>query len=96
MIATHAGQQVQNHAGKVAARVTNSGESFKLRKRLNVAKGATRLFNFFEVSVHLMQVMARACGHNQLNLFNREDISSWHKELAELAGIEWSGFDPGR
>ncbi|MBS1939215.1 MAG: hypothetical protein JST98_01775 [Bacteroidetes bacterium] len=48
------------------------------------------------MSVHLMQVMACACGHNQLNLFNKEDISSWHKELAELAGIEWSGFDPGR
>ncbi|HRN36964.1 MAG TPA: glutamate synthase-related protein [Flavobacteriales bacterium] len=90
--------------GCISARICNTNrcptgittQDPELRKRLNVAKGATRLFNFFEVSVHLMQVMARACGHDQLSQFNKDDISSWHKELAELAGIEWSGFDPNR
>lgn len=90
--------------GCISARICNTNrcptgittQDPELRKRLNVTQGATRLFNFFEVSVHLMQVMARACGHDQLNQFNKEDISSWHKELAELAGIQWSGFDPNR
>ena len=40
----------------------------------------------------LMQVMARACGHRHLTQFNKDDLASWNKELAELAGIEWSGF----
>ena len=43
-----------------------------------------------------MQVMARACGHDHLNQFNKDDITSWHKDLAELAGIEWSGFMENR
>lgn len=63
-----------------------------LRKRLNVDVAAKRLANFFEASTELMKVMARACGHDHLNQFERRDISSWHKELAELAGIEWSGY----
>lgn len=90
--------------GCISARICNTNrcptgittQDPELRSRLNVAKGATRLFNFFQVSVHLMQVMARACGHDHLSQFNKEDLSSWHKELAALAGIEWSGFDPDR
>ena len=44
----------------------------------------------------LMQVMARACGHDHLSQFAKDDLASWDKSLAELAGIEWSGFDPNR
>lgn len=68
----------------------------KLRKRLNVDVSAKRLATFLQATTELMQVMARACGHHHLNQFNKDDISTWHKELAELAGIEWSGFDPQR
>lgn len=90
--------------GCIAARICNTNrcptgittQDPKLRGRLNVIKGSMRLHNLFEASVHLMKIMARACGHDHLNKFNKEDLSSWHKELAELAGIEWSGFDPNR
>ena len=51
---------------------------------------------FFAASTKLMQVMARACGHTHLNQFSRDDLASWDKALAELAGIEWSGFDSSR
>ena len=65
----------------------------KLRARLNVDAAAERLARFFNASITLMQVMARACGHDHLNRFNRNDITSWKKELAELAGIQWAGLD---
>jgi len=38
-----------------------------------------------------MQVMARACGHDHLNQFNIGDLTSWKKEMAELAGIPFAG-----
>ncbi|MFA7521930.1 MAG: glutamate synthase-related protein [Halothiobacillaceae bacterium] len=67
-----------------------------LRKRLDVDVSAKRLATFLEASVQLMQVMARACGHDHLNQFARDDLASWHKNIAELAGIQWSGFMPDR
>lgn len=68
----------------------------ELRKKLNVEASAQRLSNFFSATIELMQVMARACGHTHLNEFSKDDLASWDKSLAELAGIEWSGFDPDR
>lgn len=68
----------------------------ELRKKLKVDVAARRLANFLEASVELMQVMARACGHSHLNQFNGNDLASWDKSLAELAGIEWSGFSKNR
>ena len=90
--------------GCVGARICNTNlcpagiatQKSELRKKLNVETAAQRLANFFEASIKLMQVMARACGHSHLNQFNKNDLTSWHKELAELAGIEWSGFSEDR
>ncbi|MBV7297170.1 glutamate synthase-related protein [Enterovibrio paralichthyis] len=62
-----------------------------LRKRLDIDAASDRLFNFFTASTHLMQVMARACGHEHLNQFSRRDIATFSKEMAELAGIQYSG-----
>lgn len=68
----------------------------ELRKKLKVDVAAKRLANFFDATVELMQVMARACGHDHLNQFNQDDLAAWDKSLAELAGIEWSGFSDQR
>lgn len=68
----------------------------ELRAKLNVDVAAERLARFFGASVELMAVMSRACGHSALSEFNKNDLASWHRTLAELAGIEWSGFDPHR
>jgi len=43
-----------------------------------------------------MQVLSRTCGHNHLNQFSNNDLASWDEMLAELAGIEWSGFSEDR
>ncbi len=90
--------------GCVGARICNTNlcpagiatQKPELRKKLKVDVAARRLANFLEASVQLMQVMARACGHNHLNQFTKDDLASWDKELASLAGIEWSGFDEKR
>ena len=87
--------------GCVAARMCNTNncpagiatQKEELRRRLNVDKSATQLNNFFNASVELMQVMARACGHGSLTEFNKEDLATWHRELAYLSGVKYSGFE---
>jgi len=86
--------------GCVAARMCNTNncpagiatQKADLRQRLNVEKSSTQLHNFFSASVELMQVMARACGHDHLNQFSQRDIATWHREMALLSGIHYSGL----
>jgi glutamate synthase domain-containing protein 2 len=90
--------------GCVAARMCNTNlcpagvatQDPELRKRIDVDASAQRLANFFGASTELMQVMARACGHDHLNQFSNCDITTWKKDIAELTGIEFAGFDPQR
>jgi methylamine---glutamate N-methyltransferase subunit C len=63
----------------------------ELRARLNIEKSAIQLFNFFTASASLMEVMARACGHDHLNKFNQNDITTWKKDIADLTGIKFGG-----
>ncbi len=63
-----------------------------LRQRLNVEKSATQLKNFFQASTELMSVMARACGHDSFEKFNQNDLATWHKEIALLSGVKYSGM----
>ncbi|PVB61785.1 glutamate synthase-related protein [Labrenzia sp. 011] len=62
-----------------------------LVNRLQVEKSARQLTNFFEASVELMQVMARACGHDHLNRFRPEDLTTWKREMADLSGVAYGG-----
>lgn len=86
--------------GCVAARICNTNncpagiatQKADLRQRLDVDKSARQLSNFFEASVELMQVMARACGHDSLSLFNKDDLATWHREMALLSGVRFSGL----
>jgi glutamate synthase domain-containing protein 2 len=86
--------------GCVAARICNTNncpagiatQNKDLRQRLNVGKSALQLQNFFEAATELMAVMARACGHNHLSQFNKNDLATWHRELALLSGVRYSGF----
>jgi hypothetical protein len=49
------------------------------------------LENFFNATVELMQVMARACGHDHLNQFNKDDITTFDRDMAYLTGIKYGG-----
>ena len=85
--------------GCIAARMCNSNncpvgiatQKPELRKMLDVQIGSEKLARYFEVSVELMQVLARACGHKNLSDFNYNDITTWKREMAELSGIKFAG-----
>ncbi|MGB5866379.1 MAG: glutamate synthase-related protein [Arcobacteraceae bacterium] len=86
--------------GCVGARMCNTNDcpvgiatqNPELRKQLNIEKSAKNLHNFFEASSSLMQMMARACGHDSLSKFNQKDISTWSRDMAMLSGIQYSGY----
>ncbi len=87
--------------GCVAARICNTNncptgiatQKEELRARLDVDKGAQQLANFFNASSELMQVMARACGHDHLNQFNQNDITTWKRKMADLTGVQFAGVN---
>ncbi len=65
-----------------------------LRSRLPVALAAKRLKNFFEASVELMQVLARACGHTHLDQLRHHDLTTWKRDVAYLTGVQYGGAVP--
>jgi len=85
--------------GCIAARMCNSNncpvgvatQKPELRARLDVQIGAQKLARFFGASVELMQVLARACGHDDLTKLNPGDITTWKLEMAHLSGIRFGG-----
>ena len=90
--------------GCVAARICNTNncpagvatQKEELRARLQVDVAAERLARFLKASVALMQVMARACGHAHLRDFCPDDITSWKRTVANLAGIQYGGVSTER
>jgi len=56
-----------------------------LVNRLIAENSAKQLANFFSASTELMQVMARACGHVHLSKFNRDDLTTWKRDMADIS-----------
>ncbi len=89
--------------GCVAARICNTNncpagiatQKPELRARLDVEAASQRLATFLRASVELMQVLARACGHDHLNKFSSDDLATWHREMADLSGVRFSGLLSG-
>jgi hypothetical protein len=44
---------------------------------------------FLHNSVTMMQVMARACGHNLFNLFSNPDMESRKQEMNATTELPW-------
>ena len=65
-----------------------------LRARLIVEESARQLTRFLEATVHLMQVLARACGHARLSDFSADDLTTWNRDMALLTGVPWAGVTP--
>ncbi len=63
----------------------------ELISRIIVDESAQQLQNFFAASVGLMQVLARACGHDALRKFCIDDLTTWKKNMAELSGVAFGG-----
>lgn len=54
-------------------------------------RSATQLTNYLTATSELMKVLARACGHHHLRRLCPEDLCSYERDVAELAGIRYSG-----
>jgi len=67
-----------------------------LRARLIVEESAKRLQRFLHASVELMQVLARACGHERLADFTNDDLITWKRDMADLAGVRYGGVGARR
>ncbi len=63
-----------------------------LRKRLIIESSAQQLYNFFNASNDLIKVIARACGHNHIEKFNHNDLSTFSWEMHKLSGIPFAGM----
>lgn len=66
----------------------------ELRARLEIKKSALRLKNYFEASVDLIAVIARACGYHDISQFNPDDLITFNREMHHLAGIRYAGVNP--
>ena len=62
-----------------------------LRALIDVEQASQQVARFFGAAVHLMQVLARACGHDHLAKFSASDLTVWRRETADLAGIAYAG-----
>jgi len=65
-----------------------------LRQRLVIESSARQLANWFEATVGLLQVLARACGHDHLSKFAHRDLTTWNRDLAYLTGVNYAGMVP--
>lgn len=65
-----------------------------LRQRLVIEESAQRLHNYFDATIELMSVLARACGHDDLSKFNIDDLTTFNREMAYLTGVAYGGVVP--
>ncbi len=63
-----------------------------LRNRIIIDTSAKQLNNFFNASNNLIKVIARACGHNDVNKFNFDDLSTLDYNMHRLTGINYAGI----
>lgn len=66
----------------------------ELRSRLQVEASAARLARWFEATRDLMKVLARACGRARLADFDRDDLTTFDRDMAYLTGVPYGGVTP--
>jgi len=49
------------------------------------------ILKYFEATVELMNILARACGHAHLNQFCPDDLTTWKRDIAYLTGVNYAG-----
>jgi glutamate synthase domain-containing protein 2 len=62
-----------------------------LRARLPVDEASQRLARYLGATVDLMEVLARACGHDELKKFCVDDLTTFDRDMAWLTGIAYGG-----
>ena len=87
--------------GCVGARMCNTNncpsgiatQKPELRKLINIDTASKQLANFLLSSTELMKVLARACGHDSLSKFSKNDLTTWKSDIAKLSGIKFAGVN---
>lgn len=64
-----------------------------LRSRLIIDSSAKQLKTFFEATNDLIKVIARACGHDDINKFEKADLSTLDYEMHKLTNIKYAGVN---
>lgn len=63
-----------------------------LRQRIIIDQSAKQLHNFFAASAELVKVIARSCGHGDVQEFNFNDLSTMDQNIHKLTGINYAGI----
>ncbi len=63
-----------------------------LRQRIEINLAAQRLERFFNASNDLIKIIARACGYDDISQFNKNDLSTFNRDMYHLTGINYAGF----
>lgn len=62
-----------------------------LRSRLIIDTSAKQLHTYFDATNKLIKVIARSCGYNDISKFNKNDLSTFDREIHKLTGIKYAG-----
>jgi methylamine---glutamate N-methyltransferase subunit C len=79
------------HTGRCPVGITTQDP--ELMKRLDVDAAADRVFNFLASMTMEMQMIARACGHNDVHHLEPEDMRALTLESSMITGIPLAGTD---
>jgi glutamate synthase domain-containing protein 2 len=79
------------HTGRCPVGITTQDP--ELMKRLDVDEAADRVFNFLQSMTMEMQMMARACGKNDVHDLEAEDMRALTLESSLITGIPFAGTD---
>lgn len=63
-----------------------------LRNRLIIEASANRLHNFLTASNELIKVISRACGHQGISDFNKNDLTTFDFNMHRMSGIKFGGL----
>lgn len=88
--------------GCVAARICNTNacpagiatQDPELRAKLDVEGSVERLTRFFRSSTQLIELMARACGHDDIAKFSPRDLTTFSRDMSSLSGVRYAGVEP--
>ena len=64
-----------------------------LRQRIIIDQSARQLYNFLDATTDLIKVVARACGYDDFEKFNRDDLTTFSHEMHRLTGINYAGIN---
>ena len=62
-----------------------------MRSRLIIDSSAAQLRNFLTASNELVKVIARACGYDHINKFNKNDLTTFDRDMHLLSGVRYAG-----